>query len=339
MIVELRSDTFTRPTPEMLREMFAASVGDDVFGEDPTVNALEEKAARLFKMESALFCPSGTMSNQIAIKAHTQPGDEVICHETSHVYQYEGGGIGFNSGCATKLLSGPKGQIDAQQVKDSINNPNDVHKPISKLVVLENTSNMGGGACYAIEQIEEIRTACNKNGLILHLDGARLANAIAEKNHSFSRYGPLFDSISLCLSKGLGAPVGTVLVGSKAFIKKSRRIRKVFGGGMRQAGYLAAAGIYALDNHVERLTKDHLHAREVAAILKTKSWVKNVQDPETNILLFDTPDDLPAREIVARLGEKGIRCLPTQKNRIRMVFHLNVGENEMQYLLETLQQN
>ena len=336
MPVELRSDTFTLPSEGMLQAMFEAKVGDDVFGEDPTVNELEKMTASLFGMEDALFCPSGTMSNQIAIKVHTQPGDEIICHEKSHVYQYEGGGIGFNSGCASKLLPGDKGQITAGQILDSLNNPHDPHKPVSKLVVLENTSNMGGGTCYELETINEIRKACDEAGLLLHLDGARLANAIVHKRHSFADYGHLFHSVSLCLSKGLGAPVGTVLTGTAAFIRRSRRIRKVLGGGMRQAGYLAAAGIYALNNNIERLQEDHDNARETAEILKTKNWVKSVIQPETNILLFDTPDEMPARGIVQQLEEKGIRCMATQKHRIRMVFHLNVGAREMEKLKAVL---
>ncbi|TAH01906.1 MAG: aminotransferase class I/II-fold pyridoxal phosphate-dependent enzyme, partial [Sphingobacteriales bacterium] len=259
MIADYRSDTVTRPTPAMLAAMMNAPLGDDVFGEDPTINQLEQLAAGTFGYEAAIFCPSGTMTNQIAIKCHTQPGDEVICDKNSHVYIYEGGGIAFNSGASVRLLEGDRGRITAEQVAESVN-PDDVHRPISRLVSLENTCNRGGGSCYNLTEIEKIRKVCNQHGLILHLDGARLFNAMVARKEDPQAYGKLFHSISICLSKGLGAPVGSLLLGNQAFIKKARRVRKVFGGGMRQAGVLAAAGIYAMENHVERLTQDHLHA-------------------------------------------------------------------------------
>ena len=246
MIIDLRSDTVTKPTPEMLDAMMHAKVGDDVFGEDPSINELQTKAANIFGMEAALFCPSGTMTNQIAIKCHTQPGDEVICDKLSHIYQYEGGGIAFNSGCSVKLLDGDRGTIMAEMVATSINNRNDAHKAYSSLVSLENTANRGGGSCYEFEEFYRIKKVCGENNLKLHLDGARLFNAIVAKNETPKDYGKIFDSISVCLSKSLGAPVGSVLIGTKEFIAKAKRIRKVFGGGMRQGGYLAAAGIFAL---------------------------------------------------------------------------------------------
>ena len=242
---ELRSDTFTKPTPNMLTAMMNAAVGDDVFGEDPSINALEQMAANMFGMEAALFCPSGTMTNQIAINVHTQPGDEVICEEGSHIYFYEGGGIGKNSGCQARLIKGNRGQITAAQIAEVIN-PDDVHRARTRLVSLENTCNRGGGSCYNLNEIAEIQNLCNAHGLSLHLDGARLMNAIVAQNEDPLTYGKLFHSISLCLSKGLGAPVGSVLLGSKEFIKEARRVRKVMGGGMRQAGVIAAAGLVAL---------------------------------------------------------------------------------------------
>src|ERR1700754_5008575 len=266
MPIDLRSDTVTRPTAPMLDAMFHAPVGDDVFGEDPTINKLESMAARLFGMEAALYCPTGTMSNQVAIKVHTQPGDEVICDKTAHVYQYEGGGIAANSGAQVKLLEGNNGRITVEQVAAAIN-PDDVHKANTSLVCIENTSNRGGGAFYELSAIQEIRELCNLHGLKLHLDGARLFNALVARNESPRQYGEAFHSISVCLNKGLGCPIGSMLIGKKEFIKKARRVRKVFGGGMRQAGYMAASGLYALQNNVARLAEDHQHARQIAEVL------------------------------------------------------------------------
>ena len=259
-MIDFRSDTVTRPTPGMLAFMQSAPVGDDVFGEDPSIISLERITAAKFGMEAGLFCPSGTMTNQLAIKTHTQAGDEVICDELSHIYQYEGGGIAFNSGCSVKLLHGDRGRVTAEQVLAGIN-AQDVHKPITSLVSLENTSNRGGGACYDFNEFKNIKNITEQHGLALHLDGARLFNAIVYKQEAAIDYGKIFDSISICLSKGLGAPVGSVLIGSHSFITKARRWRKVFGGGMRQAGYLAAAGIYAMDHHVDRLADDHKNAK------------------------------------------------------------------------------
>ncbi|HAO46456.1 MAG TPA: threonine aldolase, partial [Chitinophagaceae bacterium] len=257
MIADLRSDTFTKPSQAMLEAMFRAQVGDDVFGEDPTINELENKMALMFGMEASIFCPSGTMTNQIAIKCHTQPGDEVICDKLSHIYQYASGGIAFNAGCSVRLLEGNCGRITATMVNESINNKYDVHKAYTSLVSLENTANRGGGSCYHFEEFAAIKKVCIENDLKLHLDGARVFNAIVAKGEKPADYGKVFDSISVCLSKGLGAPVGSVLIGSKQFITKARRIRKIFGGGMRQAGSLAAACIYAVDNNIERLAEDH----------------------------------------------------------------------------------
>ncbi|MES1224077.1 MAG: GntG family PLP-dependent aldolase, partial [Bacteroidota bacterium] len=269
MLIDFRSDTVTKPTKGMLDAMMKANVGDDVFGEDPSINELESYAAALFSMEEGLFCPSGTMTNQIAIKCHTQPGDEVICDESAHIYQYEGGGIAFNAGASVKLLNGDRGRITAEQVAASIN-ADDVHKARTSLVCLENTSNRGGGSCYDFEEIKKIKEVCGANNLDFHLDGARLFNALVAKKETAKQYGEVFDSISICLSKSLGCPVGSVLLGKKDFIKKARRVRKAFGGGMRQAGFLAAAGIYALNNHITRLAEDHTHARLIADALSRK---------------------------------------------------------------------
>ena len=295
--VDLRSDTVTKPTPGMLDAMITAKVGDDVLGEDPTVGQLENKLAALFDMEAGLFCPSGTMTNQIAIKCHTQPMDEVICDQRSHVYRYEVGGIAYNSIASVRLLDGVNGILTPELIESEINEAN-IHYPSSTLVVLENTVNKGGGACYTLSQIEPIHTLCNIKGLKLHLDGARVFNAlVATGNHS-KDYGRYFDSISVCLSKGLGAPVGSVLLGSKEMIKKASKIRKALGGGMRQAGFLAAAGIYALDHHVDRLAIDHQHAIELSAALKQAVYVGSVLPVETNIVVFEVAKGFKASTIV-----------------------------------------
>src|SRR5258705_5169927 len=293
MVIDFRSDTVTKPTIGMLQAMMTAKVGDDVFGEDPSINELEQMCADMFGMESGLFCPSGTMTNQIAIKCHTQPGDEVICDESAHIYQYEGGGIAFNSSASVKLLYGDRGRINADQLKAAIN-PDDDHKANSKLVCLENTSNRGGGSCYDFTEIKKIKQVCIENDLSLHLDGARLWNALVAKNETPKQYGETFDRISICLSKSLGCPVGSVLLCKKDFIKKGQRIRKVFGGGMRKEGFLAAAGIYALQNNIQRLTKDHEHAKQIGDIITKPSFVKSVLPIETNIIIFETVDSTTA---------------------------------------------
>jgi len=323
-MVDLRSDTVTKPTQGMLQAMFNAKVGDDVFREDPSINELEEKAAAMFGMKAAIFCPSGTMTNQIAIKCHTQPGDEIICDELSHIYQYEGGGIAFNSGCSVKLIKGIYGRITAQQVEESINNRNDAHKPYSKLVSLENTANRGGGSCYNFEDIKQIKKVCEANDLLLHLDGARLFNAIVAKKESLTGYGKIFDSISICISKGLGAPVGSVLIGTENFIAKARRIRKVFGGGMRQAGYLAAACIYALNNNIERLEEDHHHAQQLANALQQKDFVEALFPVETNIVIFKVQGKYSAAQLAEEFKKHNIFVIAISKTQIRMVTHLDV---------------
>jgi threonine aldolase len=320
----------------MLAYMQAAPVGDDVFGEDPSINALEAKTAGLFGMEAGLFCPSGTMTNQLAIKTHTQAGDEVICEELSHIYQYEGGGIASNSGASVKLLRGNRGRITAEQVLAAIH-PEDVHKPISKLVSLENTCNRGGGACYDFSEIEAIQKVAKSNGLGLHLDGARIFNAIVHKKEDPKQYGKVFDSISICLSKGLGAPVGSVLLGSTPFIKKARRWRKVFGGGMRQAGSLAAAGIYALDNHVERLKEDHAKALEIKNALLKKDFVKEIFEVETNIVIAHIEGKYNATQLAAALKEKNILVIAMTPALIRFVVHLDITNEMLASTLETIE--
>ncbi len=323
MIIDFRSDTVTKPTPGMLDAMMKAKVGDDVFGEDPSINELEHMAAEMFGMEASIFCPSGTMTNQIAIKCHTQPGDEVICDESSHVYQYEGGGIAFNSGASVKLLPGNLGRITAEQVKNAIQ-PDDPHRPHSSLVSLENTSNRGGGSCYDFEEIKKIKKVCSENNLAFHLDGARLWNALVTKKETAKQYGEVFDSISICLSKSLGCPAGSLLLGKKDLIKKARRVRKVFGGGMRQAGFLAAAGIFALQNNIERLSEDHTHAKMIAGAIEKKDIVKQVLPVETNIIIFELKDGLTAPELVSKLKEHNILGYAISPNRVRLVLHLDI---------------
>lgn len=338
MIIDLRSDTFTKPTSAMLQAMMSAEVGDDVWGEDPTVIGLESKAAKIFGMEAALFCPSGTMANQIAIKAHTQPGDEVICDHLSHVYRYEGGGIAFNSAASVALLHGQQGRISASQIEEVIQ-PDDVHFPISRMVSLENTTNKGGGACYEATALEAIHQLCKKESLALHLDGARLFNAIVATGQSPKDFGNWFDSISICLSKGLGTPIGSVLIGTSAFIKKSKRIRKVFGGGMRQAGFLAAAGIYALDHHIERLEEDHQKAKRIEACLQGLDKVEKVLAVHTNIVIFDIKEGVDKEALLAKWSNHyGVKASGMGPRSIRLVTHLDITDDMMPQIEKALKE-
>jgi threonine aldolase len=335
-MIELRSDTFTKPTRAMLDAMFNAPVGDDVFNEDPTVNQLQDMLAGMFGMEAGLFCPSGTMTNQVAIKCHTQPGGEVICEKMSHVYIYEGGGIAFNSGCQVKAVEGNHGRITAQQVLESIN-PDDIHKAKTQLVSLENTANRGGGSCYEFDDISEIKALCLQHNLKLHLDGARLFNALVAKKENPKKYGDIFDSISICLSKGLGTPVGSVLLGNNEFIEKARRVRKVFGGGMRQAGYLAAAGIFALENHIDRLALDHLHAKQIAEALTTKDFTGEMMPVETNIIIFEVKGDHTAKSLAEEFKKRDILVSAISPTQIRMVLHLDVSDEIVKKTIKTIE--
>lgn len=327
--LELRSDTFTKPTPAMLDAMMHAEVGDDVFEEDPTTIRLEQKAATMFGYEAALFCLSGTMANQIAITVHTKAGDEVICDALSHIYLYEGGGIMANAHASVSLLQGNRGRITATQVEETIKQDN-VHYPVSRLVSLENTVNKGGGAIYQLDEIKKIRQVCNDHGMILHLDGARLFNALVETGETPRQYGELFDSISICLSKGLGAPMGTVLLGSKAFIHQARRVRKRFGGGWRQSGYLAAAGIYALDHHIDRLKEDHQMAKELGLIFSKLPMVKEVYPIETNIVILTLDSSWLALDLVNKWMDDGLKTSPFGKHQIRLVTHLDFRDDDLQ---------
>ena len=336
-IIDLRSDTVTRPTPAMLAAMSAAPVGDDVYEEDPTVRRLEEMTAARFGLEAGLFCPSGTMTNQIAIKAHTEPLSEVICEQTAHVYLWEVGGIAFHSGASVALLAGNRGRVTAAQVEAAIR-PENLHYPTTRLVCLENTHNRGGGSCYSWEDMAAISDVARRHGLARHLDGARIFNALVATGQRSEDYAQLFDSISVCLSKGLGAPVGSVLLGSAAFIHKTKRIRKVMGGGMRQAGYLAAAGIYALENNVERLADDHRRATRLAEVLRQQPYVAEVLNPETNLVIFRLHDSQPAAGFLEDLEQQGIRASSFGPQWIRFVTHLDVDDAGVARVEEALQQ-
>ncbi|SFE86955.1 L-threonine aldolase [Chitinophaga sp. CF118] len=335
MTIDFRSDTFTRPTPGMMQAMANATTGDDVFGEDPSVNRLEAMMADYFGKEAALYCPSGTMSNQIAIKVHTQPGDEVICSSLAHVYIYEGGGIAFNAGAQVRAIEGERGMITAAQVAAAIN-PDDVHKAATSLVCLENTSNRGGGCCYDLDEIARIKTVCQENNLKLHLDGARLFNAMVAGGQNPKSYGQLFDSISVCLNKGMGCPMGSVLLGSAAFIKAARRIRKKLGGGLRQAGFMAATGIYAMENHIVRLAEDHFHAKQIAKILLEKSFVGHMLPVETNILIFDIVEGWNPRFFTDYLKKFEVLVMPISDTQVRMVTHLDVTHEMIEKTCEII---
>jgi threonine aldolase len=328
--IDFRSDTVTAPTDEMREYMLQAPVGDDVFMEDPTVNALQSFAADLFGMEDALFCASGTQTNQIAINVHVRPGGEIICHEESHIYKYEGGGIAKNSGASVRLLQGNRGRITANSIRKWIN-PDDVHFPVTALVSLEDTANRGGGSIYDFEEIKKIRQLCTDQRLPLHLDGARLMNALAVTGFSPREYAKQFDSISLCLSKGLGAPVGSILLGTADFIKKSRRVRKVMGGGMRQAGMIAAGGLFALQNNIDRLKDDHLRAKKLESTLNSLSWVKEVIEVQTNIVVIVLKEKDQRDHFIQLLKQKEIMTIAFGEGMIRMVTHLNISDEDIDH--------
>lgn len=337
MEINLVSDTVTKPSEAMLQQMFKATVGDDVYKQDPTVNELETTVAQLFGMEAALFFPSGTMANQTAIKLHTNPGEQIICDKYSHIYHYEGGGASFNSGVSCCLVDGNRGMITADLVREAINDPEFYHAPLSTLVSIENTTNKGGGACYDIEELQKIKQVCVENNLKYHLDGARLWNALIAKKQHPKQFGALFDTISVCLSKGLGAPIGSLLVADAATIKRALRIRKILGGGMRQSGYLAAAGLYALQNNIARLEEDHVRAKEIAAILQKLPWIEKVEPVETNILIFAVKSNINERLVMEKLKQKNIFISSMGHGKLRLVTHLDYKQVMHTYVLETLE--
>ncbi|MDP2089598.1 MAG: GntG family PLP-dependent aldolase [Flavobacteriaceae bacterium] len=336
MEINLISDTVTKPAKGMLQAMMNAEVGDDVFKTDPTVLELQDKMARMFGKEAGLFFPSGTMANQAALKLHTQPAEQVICDKWSHIFNFEGGGPSFNSGISCNLIDGHRGMFTANQVIAKINDKNNIHTPLTSLVEIENTTNKGGGACWDLYEIEKIRKVCDENELILHLDGARLFNALVAKNESPEQYGTLFDTISICLSKGLGAPIGSVLLGSHEQMKKALRIRKLFGGAMRQVGYLAAAGIYALDNHIERLADDHRRAAEIGKALEKCRFVESVEPIETNIIIFYLKDSITKEDFVKYLNAKNILLHSMGEGKMRMVTHLDFTEEMLKVVVDVL---
>ncbi|MFN4027914.1 MAG: threonine aldolase family protein [Flavobacterium sp.] len=336
MEINLISDTVTKPSPEMLQAMFNAKVGDDVFKQDPTVNAFEKMVADLFGMEAALFFPSGTMANQTAIKLNTNPGDQIICDKWSHIHLYEAGGASFNSGVNFNLLDGQRGMITAEQVASGINDPEFYHAPLSKMVSIENTTNKGGGACYDIAELQKIKQVCVDNNLKYHLDGARLWNALVAKKQHPKQYGVLFDTISVCFSKGLGAPIGSVLVSDAETMHKALRIRKIFGGNMRQSGYLAAAGIYAMQNNIKRLEDDHRRAKELGQLLQQLPWVATVAPTETNIVIFEVKKPLTEKQVIDTLKAKGILISSMGQGKLRMVTHLDYKQVLHEYVLENL---
>jgi len=336
MTIDLRSDTVTKPTKGMLDTMLLAQVGDDVYKEDPTVNALEERIAKMFGKKMALFFPTGSMANQAAIKLHTNPGEQVICDKYAHIYNYEGGGASFNSGVSCKLIDGHRGMFTAQQVSASINPPDFYHSPLTSLVAVENTTNKGGGACWDFDEIKKIRTVCDNHNLGYHLDGARLWNALVTKDETAKQYGEVFDTISVCLSKGLGCPIGSVLVGDEDLMKGAIRIRKIFGGGMRQVGYLAAAGLYALDNNIERLAEDHRKAKEIGEVLSSLSQIKIVEPIETNIIIFELHPDISETDFVQKLTDNNIHIIGMGGGKLRMVTHLDYTDVMHEKLLSII---
>lgn len=336
MTIDLRSDTVTKPSKVMLEVMMNASVGDDVYKEDETVNELEVRLAKMFGKDQALFFPSGSMANQAAIKLHTNPGEQVICDKFSHIYNYEGGGASFNSGVSCKLIDGKRGMFTAEQVVKAINPPDFYHSPLTSLVEVENTTNKGGGAIWDFDEILKIRKVCDNHNLGYHLDGARIWNAVVETDETFEQFGAVFDTISVCLSKGLGCPVGSVLIGDKNIMKNAIRIRKIFGGGMRQVGYLAAAGLYALDNNIERLKNDHLKAKEIESVLSGLPYVESVEPVETNIIIFKIVNGIPETEFINQLQKHNIKIISMGDNKLRMVTHLDYTDIMHEKFLNTL---
>ena len=336
--INLISDTITRPSQEMLSYMMKAEVGDDVFGTDPTVLALQDKMAKLFGMEAALFFPSGTMANQTAIKLHTQPAEQLICDKWSHVYNYESGGASFHSGVSCKLIDGDRGMFRAEQLREAIHDPEKYYLPLSSLVVIENTTNKGGGACWDYGELIKIKKVCQEHGLSYHLDGARLFNALVAKDQNPEQYGKLFDTISICLSKGLGAPIGSLLLSSEENIHRALRIRKLFGGGMRQVGYLAAAGIYALDHNIDRLSDDHRRASALGRALETCPWVSSVEPVETNIVIFQLHSHLQEEVFLNYLEERQIKLISMGEGKLRIVTHLDFTDAMLDRVLEVLKE-
>ncbi len=326
MWIDLRSDTVTKPTPLMLEAMMSAEVGDDVFGEDPSVSRLEQKCARLLGMDAGIFCPSGTMTNQIGIRVLTQPFDEVICYRGAHIYKYEGGGLAGNSHVSARLLMGDRGRLSVADVAANINSA-DSHYPNTSVVALENSVVSEAGSCYDLDSIKAVSEFARSKGLKMHLDGARLFNALSVTGDKPQDVGQYFDTISICLSKGLGAPVGSVLLCHKDLEAKVRRARKAFGGGMRQAGFLAAAGIYALDHHINRLVDDHHRAGELGKTIRTQSYVKSMMPVDSNIVIFELSEGITPAQFLKKLESFQLKALAFSSTQIRLVTHLDFTDD------------
>jgi threonine aldolase len=336
MIVDLRSDTVTVPSKDMLEFMMDSNVGDDVYGEDSTVNLLQSKVAAIFGKEVGMFFPSGTMANQTAIKLHTNPGEQVICDKYSHIYNYEGGGASFNSGVSFKLINGKRGMFNAKQAAESINPKDFYHSPLSSLIAIENTTNKGGGACWDLNELKKINKLAKTNKLGIHLDGARIWNALVETGDNPIEIGKNFDTISVCLSKGLGCPIGSVLIGDKKIMSNALRIRKILGGGMRQSGYLANAGIYALENNINRLKEDHIKASEIGEVLMKSNFVKSVEKIETNIVIFELNKEINEVSFINKLNELNIKLISMGSNKLRLVTHLNYNNDHHEYFISSI---
>ena len=336
MIVDLRSDTVTVPTKKMLESMMDSKVGDDVYGEDPTVNLLQTKVASMFGKDVGMFFPSGTMANQTAIKLHTNPGEQIICDKYSHIYNYEGGGASFNSGVSFNLIDGDRGMFNSKQAADSINPKDFYHSPLSSLIAVENTTNKGGGACWDINELKKIQKVAKLNKLGMHLDGARIWNAMVFKEDNPLDIGGVFDTIAVCLSKGLGCPIGSVLIGDNEIMSNALRIRKILGGGMRQAGYLASAGIFALDNNINRLSEDHQRAHEIGEVLAKSKYVKSVEKIETNIVIFELNKEINETSFIDKLNSLNIKLISMGSNKLRLVTHINYTNIHHDYFLSSI---
>jgi threonine aldolase len=331
-LIDLRSDTVTRPTPGMLAAMMSAKVGDDVFGEDPTVRALEERTAALFGKEAAVFVPSGTMANQIAVRLHCQPQDEVLLEASSHIYLWEAGGPAALSGVTCRPIPAPRGQLRLHHLSEAIR-PNDYHYVRTRLLCLENTHNRGGGTIYPWAEVAQLAGWAKEHGLALHIDGARIWNAIVATGISAERWGQYCDTLAVCFSKGLGAPVGSLLMGSREHMLQARRYRKLFGGGMRQAGYLAAACLYALEHHIDRLVEDHRHAQQLAqAIAEVPSLKLTPPEVQTNLIWFEVePPWTSAQQVAELLRQRGVLVAVLGPRLLRAVTHLDVSAEDCCY--------
>jgi threonine aldolase len=335
-IIDLRSDTVTRPTPAMREAMAGAKVGDDVLGDDPTVIALQDRIAALMGKEAACYVPSGSMANQCAIRAQTEPGDEVLAHRDSHIIHYETGGPAALSGVMINPLDGPLGQFGVEDVATAIH-PDNVHSPRSRLLVIENTQNRGGGSVWPLEVVARVTAHAHERGLKTHLDGARIWNACVATGHAPADYARHFDTVSCCFSKGLGAPVGSAVCGDKATIARVFRFRKMFGGAMRQSGVLAAAAMYALEHHRDRMSEDHAHAQLLASAVKSSRGLSLAMPVSTNMVFFTIDSRLgTAADVCARLRERGVWMLPTGAQRARAVCHLDVNRHAIERALTVL---